>query len=83
MRQRDIAGRDNVIPGLSRHMPARQHIGDTLFRHWCIRYQNDGTAVAPEPHQRRARALEGLKAIVHNTPDVAEQDVIAAENLTC
>ena len=53
----------------ARHrIPRTRRIGD----------QDRGAAAGPKPHQRVAGCGKSLDAIVHDTPDIAEHDVVVA-----
>ena len=57
---------------------AIENAPDRGARTRCVRDQDHGAAAGAKPHQRIAGRRESLDAVVHNTPDIAEHDVMVA-----
>ena len=52
-----------------------------MFRNWGVGYKDDCAAFGAKAFQRRAGAFERCDAIMDHAPDIAEKNVVAAENL--
>ncbi len=73
---RDIAGTGDGVIGIVRHVqPVKNALhGEPGPRR--IGNQNNRAAALAKFHQRLARLLERRNAVVHDTPDIAEQHVV-------
>jgi hypothetical protein len=77
MCERDIARRDDIVPGGLGHMAAFKHIGNALLRHRCVRDEDDGATAGTKSFECPAGIFERCNAVMHDTPDVAENNSVA------
>ncbi len=77
VRECDVARRYDVVPRRSRYVAAFKHIGNAMLRYRRVRHENDSAAAGAEFFERPASTLECRNAVMHDAPDVAEDDIVA------
>ena len=79
--QRDLAGGDDVVPGLARHARASSMAATRSSGTGALETRMTVPPSRAEAQQRVAGVREGAMAVVQHAPHVAEQHVVASEQL--
>ena len=81
--QRDLAGGDDVIPGLARHAAGIEHDGDTLAGDRRVGDEHHRSPAGAKAQQRIARRRKGEMSIVQHAPDIAEHNLVLRQQFAC
>jgi hypothetical protein len=79
VRERDVAGTHDRVPGVAPYARFFQHAFDPLGGDRRIRDQHYRAALAAETRQGLAGLGIRRAAIVHDAPNVAEDDLVARQ----
>ena len=75
----DVAGGDEPVPGLPRHPLLIEHVGHLRRGTGRVRQQDDRAAVLAEAGQRRTGRLQRPEAVMHDAPDIADEEVVLCQ----